>query len=44
MQGGLSCDKITKMINEGKKNGDPLANLIYEMNWVCDNNFFFTKA
>lgn len=30
----ISWDKITKMINEGKKNGDPLANLIYKMNWV----------
>ena len=30
---GLAWDKIHKMISEGKKNGDPLANLIYDMNF-----------
>lgn len=32
----LGWDKINKMINESKKSGDPLANMIYSTNW--DNN------
>lgn len=30
---GLSWDKITKMINESKKSGDMLANMIYKTDW-----------
>ena len=30
---GLSWDKITKMINESKKSGDMLANMIYQTEW-----------
>ena len=33
-ESGLSWDKITKMINESKNNGDYLANLIYDIKWV----------
>ena len=33
---GLSWDKITKMINESKKNGDMLANMIYATDWEQD--------
>ena len=33
LHGGLSWDKICKMINEGKKNGDPLANLIHDLHF-----------
>ena len=36
IQGGISWDKIQKMINEGKKSGDPLANLIHEMSFEKD--------
>lgn len=32
-QGGLAWDKIHRMINEGKENGDPLANLIHDMDF-----------
>jgi hypothetical protein len=34
MSGGISWDKIHKMINESKKEGDPLANMISEMDLV----------
>lgn len=30
-QGGLPWDKISQMINDSKKQGDPLANLIHKM-------------
>lgn len=30
---GESWDKITKMINEGKKNGDMIANLIHGLDF-----------
>lgn len=33
VDGGLQWDKIAKMINESKKDGDPLANMIHEMNF-----------
>ncbi|EGR31934.1 hypothetical protein IMG5_099620 [Ichthyophthirius multifiliis] len=33
---GLAWDKIIKMINEGKKQGDPLANLIHQIDF--ENN------
>lgn len=33
---GESWDKIAKMINEGKKNGDIIANLIHSIDF--DNN------
>ena len=33
---GFSWDKIIKMINEGKKTGDPMANLIHSMDF--ENN------
>ncbi len=31
--GGIPWDKIVKMINESKKNGDPLANMIYDFDF-----------
>ncbi|KRX01107.1 hypothetical protein PPERSA_08208 [Pseudocohnilembus persalinus] len=33
IQGGISWDKIYKMVNEGKENGDPLANIIEDMDF-----------
>eukprot|EP00828_Plagiopyla_frontata_P019668 TRINITY_DN2513_c0_g1_i7.p1 TRINITY_DN2513_c0_g1~~TRINITY_DN2513_c0_g1_i7.p1 ORF type:complete len:173 (-),score=50.51 TRINITY_DN2513_c0_g1_i7:145-603(-) len=30
---GLNWEQISKMINDSKKNGDPLANLIHSINW-----------
>jgi hypothetical protein len=33
VSGGLQWDKIAKMINESKKDGDPLANLVHEMDF-----------
>jgi len=33
IDGGLQWDKIAKMINESKKDGDPLANMIHEMDF-----------
>ena len=37
VQGGLSWDKIIKMINESRKAGDPLANIISRMKLVILN-------
>jgi hypothetical protein len=34
ISGGISWDKIHKMINESKKDGDPLANMISDMDIV----------
>jgi hypothetical protein len=34
LESGLSWDKITKMINESRNNGEYLANLIYDIKWV----------
>lgn len=34
VDGGLQWDKIAKQINESKKDGDPLANMIHEMNFI----------
>ena len=34
INGGLNREKITKMINEGRKEGDPFANIIHKINWV----------
>ena len=39
LDSGLSWDKITKMINDSKNNGDYLANLIYDIKWVSKINF-----
>jgi hypothetical protein len=34
VEGGLQWDKVAKMINESKKEGDPLANLIHDMDFM----------
>jgi hypothetical protein len=36
-EGGMGWDKIVRMINEAKKEGDPLANLIHEMSFEKDS-------
>ena len=36
VDGGLQWEKIAKMINEAKKEGDPMANLINEMNFKAN--------
>ena len=36
VQSGYSWEKLTKMINDSRKSGDPLANMIHSMNWEHD--------
>ena len=33
VEGGIGWDKIQKMINQSKKNGDPIANMIFKINF-----------
>ena len=40
VQGGLSWDKINKMISDGRKEGDPLANMIMRIDWP-ENEVYF---
>lgn len=44
ISGGISWDKIHKMINESKKEGDPLANMIYDMDLVKLYSYNFRNA